>query len=428
MKGKNVIEEIKTKVEGSVKELTELCSKLVQFPTVVPPGYTRECVEFMEAYFQSLGLETEVYERRKDKANLCVKVPGNRRGKILWLGHLDVVPEGSEPWKYPPFSGKVMEGLVYGRGSSDMKGSCAAAMVAAKVLAGLEEGLRSSVEFWFTCDEEVGAIDGARWLAESGRLKGDLCLIGDSSGSLPLEPSIDLGCKGALRVALKARGRTAHGSQPYLGDNAIEKLIKAIGYVKEIGSFRLDVPEELEPILKASVEFLLRHYKLTESQKAEAMRVFHFPSVSLNIIRGGVKNNVVPDAAEALFDIRITPGANIEAVERRILGLLKDSGLEGVGAEFEVTGFGGYYERPDSGYVDSLKRAVELATGKTPILKILTGGTDGIFTRKIAGIPSLGFGAGLPGMAHSKDEYVTVESLVMAAKVYAIYPVIFQVS
>ncbi|MEM2926578.1 MAG: ArgE/DapE family deacylase [Candidatus Bathyarchaeia archaeon] len=427
MKGHRIVEGIKADIEGSSKELTELCSKLVQFPTVVPPGYTRECVEFIEAYFRSLGLETEVHERRKDKTNLCVKVPGKRKGKILWLGHLDVVPEGSEPWKYPPFSGKVMEGLVYGRGSSDMKGACASAMVAAKVLASLEESERSSVEFWFTCDEEVGAVDGARWLAESGRLKGDLCIIGDSSGGMPSEPSMDLGCKGALRVTLKARGRTAHGSQPYLGDNAIDKLIDAIGYVKEIGSFRLDVPEELEPVLKTSVEFLLRHYKLTESQKADVTKVFHYPSVSLNIIRGGVKINVVPDAAEALFDIRITPGADIEAVKGRILELLKASGLEGIDAEFEVTGFGGYYEKPDLVYVDSLKRAVELATGRTPILKIITGGTDGIFTRKIAGIPSLGFGAGLPGMAHAKDEYVTVESMVMAAKVYAIYPVIFDV-
>ncbi len=208
-----------------------------------------------------------------------------------------------------------------------MKGSCAAAMVSARILSKMR--LPNPVEFWFTADEEIGGGAGAKWLAESGRFKGDVCIIGDGNGGGADNPSIDLGCKGGAQTRLIAKGKTAHGSTPFLGDNAITKLIKVIPEVYKIGNFKLDLPEELEKPIRDSVKFYMAEAKTPELQKA-VKRLFNYPTVTCNIINGGVKINVVPDYAEAEFDIRLTPGASVSAVRKEIDRLVKAANVPGV--------------------------------------------------------------------------------------------------
>jgi len=226
------------------------------------------------------------------KPNIVARIPGQGKKKVLWVGHLDVVPEGKpENWTYGPYSGEIAQGCVWGRGSSDMKGACAAAMVSARIL-NEAENIPNTAEFWWTCDEEIGGGDGARWLAETGRFKGDVCIIGDGNGGGPQAPSIDLGCKGGARVKLVARGKTAHGSTPFLGVNAISRLIEGVPWVEKIDTYPLDYPEELRPVVEESIEFYRSAMEL-EPWQVEAMeRNFHTPSVTCNIIKGGVKINV----------------------------------------------------------------------------------------------------------------------------------------
>lgn len=430
MFGREVIDKAKGMVEDERSEIVELASKLIRFRTVAPPGETEECAQFVKSYFDEVGIETIIHERKPKKTNLCAKIPGGSEGTIIWLGHLDVVPAGSlENWSHDPFEGEVVGGRVYGRGSTDMKGSCASAMVAAKVLASLMERAEvkerlPTVEFWFTCDEEIGAVDGVRWLASEGLFKGDVCIIGDSFGSLPTDPWIDVGCKGYIRVLLRARGKTAHGSMPFMGENAIDKLVDAVGHVKRVEDYPLDLPEDMEPIAESSTQFLLGSLKLTKAQRKAAQRLFRYPTVSLNIISGGVRVNVVPDVAEAVLDIRITPGAPIWKVEQVIRNLLRSSEIKGV--EMEITGLEeGFYEPLDSQVVQRMMEAVEVTLGTKPRPKVLTGTTDGIHIEHTSNIPCVGFGAGARGLAHAPDEYVTVENLVMAAKVYTVFPFIW---
>jgi succinyl-diaminopimelate desuccinylase len=182
--------------EKSSKEVAELTSGLVKFNSAHPAGRTVECVDYIGAYFNEHGIECEVHEKDANRPNIVGKV-GSGGKKILWLGHIDVVPEGKpEGWKYPAYSGKIIEGKVWGRGSSDMKGSCGAAMVSARILSELRR-VPNTCEFWFTADEEIGGGAGAKWLSETGKINGDVCLIGDGNGGGYATPSIDLGCKGA---------------------------------------------------------------------------------------------------------------------------------------------------------------------------------------------------------------------------------------
>jgi succinyl-diaminopimelate desuccinylase len=411
-------------IESSRKEVVELSSELVKIPTPNPPGDTEQCAKFIEEYFKKHGIPTKIYQRTKGKANVSARVEGKNPRTILWLGHIDVVPEGNpESWRYRPYSGEVDGGFIYGRGSSDMKGNCAAAMVAAKTLS--EAGQPPyNVDFWFTCDEEIGGRDGAEWLSKDKIIRGDVCIIGDSS-TTPSKPYIDIGCKGMLWTRLRAKGVTAHGSQPYLGDNAVEKLLTIAPQIKKMSNYRLDVPRELRPALRSSVNYLLSAQKLTEEQQKATRRLYDYPTVALNVLDGGVKINVVPDAAEASFDIRLTPGIDFDKMKKHLLQLIEDSGVKGITVDFVQTGTG-YYESTRSQFAKQLSKAIKMVTGARPTFKVLTGGTDAISLKNYCGIQCLGFGAGLEGQAHAPNEHVPIQDLVMAAKAYAVFPLVYR--
>ncbi|MCW4019702.1 MAG: M20 family metallopeptidase, partial [Candidatus Bathyarchaeota archaeon] len=413
--------------ERNEAEVVKLCSELVKIPSVNPPGITEDVVEYVESYFDGIGVKSEMYERKEGKQNICVRLVGNKAGKVLWLGHLDVVPEGDRNlWSHDPFGGELVGRRVYGRGASDMKGSCASAMMAVSLLSNMDQDDYCTVEFWFTCDEETGATDGVAWLSGSGKLSGDICVIGDGSSAHPEYPAIDIGCKGYIRPTLKVEGLAAHGSQPFMGENAIDNLIRMIDAVKKVEEMRLDIPEALEPAVSSSIEIFKRARELSEKQIAGLKRVFHYPTASLNLIGGGIKVNIVPDKAEATFDVRVTPGTDLAAVKERIARLVEESGIEGGHIEI-LNHKEGYYEEPSSHAVREASRAVEAATTLSPRQKILTGGTDAIPLRTYVDIPCVGFGVGLQGMSHVHNEYVTSENLVLGTKVYAVFPLLYQV-
>jgi succinyl-diaminopimelate desuccinylase len=414
--------------ERTRDEVTQLTSDLVKYNSAHPEGYTDEVVSYIKAYCDKNGIENDVHADHPKKLNIVARIKGTSSKKVLWVGHIDVVPEGKpENWTYPPYRGVIANGCVWGRGSSDMKGSCAAAMVSARILKEIDS-IPNTVEYWFTCDEEIGGGKGAKWLAESGKLKGDVCLIGDGNGGGLDSPSVDLGCKGSARVKLVSRGKTAHGSTPYLGDNAITKLIKGIPWVEKIDDFRLDFPEDLLRAVEGSIEYFKGNSPRESWEFME--KNFYTPSVTCNIINGGVKINVVPDYAEAEFDIRLTPGSHPTQVINRIKKLVKESGIE----ELEVVATrnhkpedtAGYYESPNSSFADQLIGIIKELTGKPVNMKILQGGTDGISTSKIAGIPSLGYGTSLTGQAHQPDERVTIENLVLGVKIFTAFPLFYK--
>lgn len=420
------IKDFLTEIDKVENEVANICSDLVKYNSAHPQGYTDECVDYIKRYLDNHDIMNEIHTYEEKKPNIVAKIGGKKGKKIIWVGHLDVVPEGKpENWTHPPYSGIIEEGLLYGRGSSDMKGACSAALVSARLLNEINS-IPNNVEFWFTADEEIGGGAGARWLAESGRFKGDVCIIGDGNGGGWANPSIDLGCKGGAGTLLIARGKTAHGSTPYLGDNAITKLLKGIPWVEKIGEFKLDLPPELDEPIKSSIEFLKASQEHTKEQEEAVEQIYYHPSVSCNIISGGVKTNVVPDYAEAQFDIRLTPGSQPLKVKERIEQLVKESGIDGLEAQVRARETAGYYESPNSSFAKQFGSTIELITGKKPKFKILTGGTDGISTSRIAGIPSLGWGTSLAGEAHQPNEKISIENLVLGVKIYSAFPLLFK--
>jgi len=415
-------EQILKKVDSLKEETAEICSKLVQYPTGVPPGQSEEIVAYIQDYFRKQGIETEIHTLEDRKPNIVAKIKGRSKRTILWIGHLDVVPEGKlENWTYPPYSGRIEDDKVWGRGSSDMKGACASAMVAARILN--ENRPSHNVEFWFTVDEEIGGRAGARWLAQNQTFKGEVAIIGDGGGCTPRLVHIGIGNKGGLGTKLIAKGRTAHGARPYLGDNAIDKLIKAVPYVKRIRDYRLELPAELEPVIKSSVELLLKDENLTETQRLAVKSLYDYPTgPSLNVVNGGVKSNVVPDYAEASFDIRLTPGCDPRKVKERLEELISEAGIPGISVEASASATAGYYEPLDSHLLPYLSHAVQMVTGVKPSLSIAPWGTDAVSIKNYAKIPCFIYGPMIETQLHQPNEYVTIDNLVTAAKVYTAFP------
>lgn len=421
-------DKVLSEVEKSENEIAELCARLIQFNSAHPEGRTDECVAFIKDYFDRHGIETEIHSTNRVKPNILAKIPGTGDRKILWVGHLDVVPEGdTDTWTHPPYSGKITDNrFIHGRGSSDMKGACAGAMVAARILHQLEQPLENSIDFWFTADEEIGGTDGAMWLAKEKRFQGDVCIIGDGNGGGPEYPCIDLGCKGGMRTTLIARGKTAHGSVPYLGDNAITKLLKVIPWVEKIKDYKLELPDEIEYLIKGGMDFYLNAQNLTDEQESAVKHSFHHPTVTCNIIKGGVKLNVVPDYAEAEFDIRLTPGSRPLKVKERLEELVKMTGVPDIEVSIRALNVAGYYESPGLSCTRQLAETIQRITGKEPILKFVMGGTDALSIKHFTGIPCLGHGASMAGQAHQSDEHNTIENLVLAAKTYAGFALIYK--
>jgi len=290
------------------------------------------------------------------------------------------------------------------------------------------------VDFWFTADEEIGGGAGARWLATEHIFEGEVAIIGDASGCDPGQVNVGVGHKGGIGSRLVAEGKTAHGSTPYLGDNAIDKLLKVIPYVKRLGEFRLDIPVDLEPILESTTEYMLKDDTLDDEQRKAVERLFYYPSgPSLNIFHGGVKGNVVPDKAECSFDIRLTPGIDAMKVKERLEELFAEANVPGVTLVARAAPSVGYYEKSDEPSVISLVKAVERVTGERPPLTLMPWGTDAISIKRNIkteghpdGIPNLLFGPMLRDQLHQSNEYVTTINLVTAAKVYSVFPFYYE--
>jgi len=414
--------------EKARSEVAELCSRLIQFDSSHPEGKTDECVAFIKEYCDRHKIHCEIHGANPIKPNLVASIPGTGDRKILWFGHLDVVPAGDyHNWRYPPYSGKITEdGFIHGRGSSDMKGTCASAMVAARILRELKEPIENSVEFWFTADEEIGGRDGAKWLAREGHLRGEVCIIGDGNGGGMEHPSVDLGCKGGMRTKVIAHGKTAHGSAPFLGENAIAKLMRVIPVVEKIRSYRLELPPEVENVLEDTLNFYAETPFLNKEQVEALRHGLRHPTVGCNMIRGGVKINVVPDYAEAEFDIRLPPGSDPLRVREEIEDSIKETGIRGLEVSIRARKVAGYYESPDLPSARQLVETVQRITGRKPIFKFLMGGTDAIGIKRFADIPCLGYGASMQGQEHMPDERNSIENLVLAAKVYAGFALLYR--
>ncbi len=213
-------------------ELVALTQELVRIPTLNPPGrHYRDICELLAARLRRSGFACELLRAegapgdsdRWPRWNLWARREGAGPGETVHFnGHTDVVEVG-HGWTVDPFGGEVRDGRVWGRGTCDMKGGIAAAVVAAEAFIARRPEFRGAVEISATADEETGGYGGVAWLAEQGRFAPDRVqhvIIPE-----PLNKDrVCLGHRGVWWAEIETHGRIAHGSMPFLGDSAIRHM------------------------------------------------------------------------------------------------------------------------------------------------------------------------------------------------------------
>lgn len=396
------------RVERDKDRIADLCSQLIRIPSENPPGDTREIALFLRDYLTGAGITCKVLGPDEEHLSVLGEL-GQGTRRLIFNGHTDVVPAGSrDKWDFEPFCGEIRDGMILGRGASDMKCGVAAMAYVSSLLAEIADDLCGSLAIAFVPDEETGGNLGTRWLLENGHLTGQACLIGEPT----LPGNTTIGQKGALWVRLRTAGSTGHGSlAPFVGENAIMKLVKLLSRIYELTEVGSNVPAEVEAIMRVSKEFAQSVIGIPGVE-----RVLDHTTVNVGTIRGGHKTNVIPDWAEVELDFRVPIGSSTQEVLQRLQALLKDVGVE---AEQTVMWRSEpNYTLPGSRLVATLCKNIEAATNMTPVVTFQWASSDARFFR-LAGIETAQYGPATLGGIHGYNERVSLDHVISCAKVYA---------
>lgn len=393
-------------------ELVRLTKAIVAIPTPDPPGENfDDLTGFLTRELKAIGLEVSTVQIEQDKLpvresdgerlprpNLLAKLKGKNDKAVLHLnGHYDVVAATGK-WSGDPFKPVLKDGKIYGRGTTDMKGAIAAMIVAAMALADSNLKLGGSLTFSFCPDEENDADAGTKFLTSRNLIKADHCIVGEPSGSRGLWNAH----KGCLWAKIAIRGRAAHGSVPWLGVNAFEKMVKLTNLIEA----------ELKPKLERKI-----------SSYATFPPMANRPTINVGgMVRVDGAPNIVPELCTATVDRRLIPEETLFEAKSEIDELLIElkSAEPEVGVDVSyISEYEAAYTAPDSDLCEAISAAVEDVSGVRPLPTMCLGGCDMRYF-VAAGIPTVIYGPGALSCAHQSDEFVEVRELVEAASVYAL--------
>jgi acetylornithine deacetylase/succinyl-diaminopimelate desuccinylase family protein len=364
--------------------LKQRLARLIAFRTENPPGEEEAAARWLGEELGALGFAVEYLEvapRRLD----VVAVLENGHGRSLALNsHLDVVPAGTG-WSGDPFVMREVEGRLIGRGACDAKGSVAAMVEAAALLAADREAWHGRLTAVFVCDEEIGST-GAKAFAAS-RPPVERIVVGEPTDLVTVSAH-----KGCLRPRIRVEGRSAHSGRPELGDNAV---VKAARLIERLAAEDARLRGVVHPVVGPA-------------------------SLSVTRIKGGFADNMIPPACELTIDRRILPGEAAETVEAELRSLLERARTSD-GIETEILGFtstAGPSETPADDPVVRAAVAACRANGiEPPGPKGFLGGCDLVHFQRV-GIKGVVLGPGSLAQAHQPDEWVLADDLAGAALIY----------
>ena len=394
-----------------------------------------EAAEYLASHLSSIGLEPQLFESEKGRVSLVARVEGADRSKpaLVVHGHTDVVPAQPDNWSVDPFSGEIRDGMLWGRGAVDMKNMDAMIITSLKdILDSGKQPARDLIVAFFA-DEEAGGVFGAGYVVENHPelFAGATEAISEVGGySIDLAGKraylIQTGEKAIVWLKLIARGDAAHGSR-FIENNAVTKLAEAVA---KLG--RHNWPIRMTKTTRALISELAKllnvdpmvlspdEIAIATGTAAGFIRASLRTTSNPTVLKAGYKHNVIPDAAEALIDVRTLPGEEAETIAeiRSLLGqdievqvVIQDVGLE--------TDFSGPL-------INEMKAMLAKHDPGAPILPyLLSGGTDNKALSKL-GITGYGFAPlklpadlDFPAMFHGVDERVPLDALVFGRRVLA---------
>ena len=371
-----------------MSEAIDFLKKLLVTNSVNPPGNEEEVAQIISDKLKENGIEATIRSLGHNRAYLVARVKGKgNRKSLVFSGHMDTVPPGDMPWVYGPFEAKEIDGCIYGRGASDMKSGLAALTMAMIEIAKSEVSLEGDLVLAATAGEEVDSL-GARAMIEDG-------ILNDAGAMIIGEPSngeIFVAHKGALWIEIVSYGKTAHGSMPEQGINAIDNMVT---FINVLNKFKFNYKED---------------------------SLLGGPTINIGTISGGVRTNVVPDMCRMQIDIRTVPGQKHQEILSDIKGLLKKIESNSK-AKFDI---------------NILNDLVAVGTSiEDPLIKLALSSADELFNREYTPrgvrfytdastfVPGLGnnlpvliYGPGNETMAHKPNEYVEVSKYIDSIRFY----------
>lgn len=365
-----------------ISNVLKILEDLVKINTVNPPGDKGRYEEIINEIQSYLPKNSDIKKVKKEGIPSLIATKGRGKKHIVFNGHLDVVPVNKKNWSRDPFSMSIDNGRVYGRGVSDMKGGLAALIQAFREF----DPDKAKVTLIANADEETGGRKGILELKKKLNFKSfDFWIVAE-----PTLLQIHRCEKGAYWFKVTARGKSAHGSRPSNGINAIDGIAELIMSLKDIFSKY----EKKHPLLGR-------------------------PTLNTGVIKGGNKTNIVAGECKVWFDRRTLPKTKIgdvkkeihdavsKVLEKRDLSWSIESILEADSFEFpEINEF-----------VQICSKAVEKVTGKPSEISGLTGFTDGRVPAKL-GIPTVILGPGDMNESHASNESASIKLIETSVNVY----------
>lgn len=361
----------------------ELARELIRRASVTPQD--AGCQELIIKRLSALGFRIERLAF-DDVQNLWAEY-GNDGPLFTFAGHTDVVPTGPEArWTHPPFAAELVDGMLYGRGAADMKGSLAAMVTACERLLSEIPDFPGRIAFLVTSDEEGPAINGTRrvvdWLVQNGRTI-DWCLVGEPSSEKTLGDTIKNGRRGSLSGTLTVRGIQGHIAYPHLARNPIHD---AAPVLTELCSREWDAGNE------------------------------YFPPTSFQIsnISGGTgAENVIPGQVEILFNFRYSTEQTAAGLKDIVEQTCARQGLD---YQIDWRHSGAPFLTPVGDLVEASRAAIARITGVEPRLTTAGGTSDGRFIAPM-GTQVIELGP-LNATIHQVDEHVSVQDLDLLSNIY----------
>ncbi len=441
-------DQILDEIEQNKSEYITFFQELIKTESYNPPGNEKNVAFVIEKYLKESGLKPEIFPFGDNRANLIVYLNNKFDGKtLLFNGHMDVVPPGNEEeWKYPPLSATIKrKKYLYGRGTTDMKGGLAAMIIALKILKKLKLHLSGNLILNAVADEETGGDKGTKWCMDHilNSIKPDFAIISEPTRLKPLPHVISIGERGRLVVKLITNGISTHSSWPFMGKNAIYMMSEIIHNLDRIDEYipKIRPPlsiEELKKLMSEAFPSLEILEKIINEQPIlnSILKALTQFTKSLTIIKGGIKDNVVPNRCEAIIDFRLLPGQEIEPILNAIrklvevdLGYSVKSEPSGDPQEVFVYIENIQYSEPsywkDWDKSSTLKRfykIVEKVHNKKPFYLLYPASADASHLRNGAYCTeTIMFGPGSGASAHSIDEYIEIEDFINAIKTYTLF-------
>ena len=378
--------DIKSKIKE--EEITNLAQELIKIPSDETAGEKEVC-EYLESFLKSLGMKVRLQEVLPNRPNIIAEVIGDEVGKsIMFNGHVDTVPIGDiNKWSMDPYSAIIKDNKLFGRGSTDMKGSIASMIIAMKFIMNNVKKFNGKIIFTGVMAEETTGLGTQKIVEEN--IKADMAVVGE-----PSDEKIYRAHKGTMWFNLFTYGKLEHSSESNSeSNNAIINMMKLIMEINEIS-------KELETV--------------------ENNLVGH-PSINVGLIDGGTKQNMIADSCRISIDRRTLPEEKTdEILDKLRIRLDRLRSLDGrLTFDLKIDTIREAVEVAESEQiVQEVKNALNKVIDKNPIISGMKATTDMSILVNQGNIPSVIYGPGFIKQAHTVDEFIEVRRLVESSQVY----------